>query len=57
MEPQLAETLKEPWMIVLANKLGCPVKALSTIAMRRKLFDYYLMHSGDYLQSQHQGRR
>lgn len=49
MEPQLIAALKEPWVIVLANKLGCPAKALSTIAMRRKLFDDYLMHSGDYL--------
>lgn len=50
MDPQLAAALKEPWVIVLANALGCPAKALSTIAMRRKLFDDYLMHSGDYMQ-------
>lgn len=50
MEPQLAAALKEPWVVVLANRLGCPAKALSTIAMRRKLFDDYLMHFGDYLQ-------
>lgn len=48
MEPQLAAALKEPWGIVLANKLGCPASALRTTAMRRKLFDDYLMHSGDY---------
>lgn len=48
MEPMLAAALKEPWVVALANKLGCPANALSTIAMRRKLFDDYLMHSGDY---------
>ena len=49
VERQLAAALKESWVIALASKLGCPAKALSTIAMRRKLFDDYLMHSGDYL--------
>ena len=49
IEHQLAAALKESWVIALANKLGCPVNALSSIAMRRKLFDDYLMHSGDYL--------
>ncbi len=49
IERQLAAALKESWVIALANKLGCPACALSTIAMRRKLFDDYLMHSGDYL--------
>ena len=49
IEPQLAAALKESWVIALANKLGCPASALSTIAMRRKFFDDYLMHSGDYL--------
>ena len=52
IEPQLAAALKESWVIALANKLGCPASALSTIAMRRKLFDDYLMHSGDYLRDQ-----
>lgn len=52
MEPQLAAALTEPCVMVLANKLGCPAKALSTIAMRRKLFDDYLMHAGNYLQQQ-----
>ena len=50
MERQLKAALKEPWVIVLANRLGCPAKALSTTAMRRKLFDDYLMHSGNYMQ-------
>lgn len=50
VEPQLTAALTEPWTVVLANKLGCPARALSTIAMRRKLFDDYLMYSGDYLQ-------
>ena len=48
MEPQLNTALKEPWVIALAYKLGCPASALTTIAMRRKLFDDYLMHTGDY---------
>lgn len=50
MEPQLAAVLKERWVVILAKKLGCPEDALSTIAIRRKLFDDYLMYSGDYLQ-------
>lgn len=49
MEPQLAAALKEHWVVVLANRMRCPANALSTIAMRRKLFDDYLMHYGDYL--------
>jgi len=49
MERLLTGALKESWVIALANKLGCPTSALSTIAMRRKLFDDYLMHTGDYL--------
>lgn len=48
MEPQLVAALRAPWVIALASKLGCPAKALQTIAMRRKLFDDYLMHSGEY---------
>lgn len=47
MEPQLVAALKEPWVIALAGKLGCPAKALQTIAVRRKFFDNYLMHSGE----------
>jgi hypothetical protein len=49
MEPVLAAALSDPWVIALADKLGCPPSALTTIAMRRKLFDDYLMHSGNYL--------
>ena len=49
MEPQLTAILKERWVIVLSKKLGCPANALSTIALRRKLFDDYLMHTGNYL--------
>jgi len=48
MEPQLQSALEERWVADLANKLGCPTAALTTIAMRRKLFDDYLMHTGDY---------
>ena len=51
MEPRLIAALKEPWVIALAGKLGCPAKALQTIALRRKLFDAYLMHSGEYTAS------
>ena len=49
IEHQLAAALNESSVIALADKLGCPANALSTIAIRRKLFDDYLMHSGDYL--------
>jgi hypothetical protein len=49
IEHQLAAALNESSVIALANKLRCPANALSTIAMRRKLFDDYPMHSGDYL--------
>ena len=49
IEHQLAAALTKSSVIARANKLGCPASALSTIAMRRKLFDDYLMHSGDYL--------
>lgn len=48
MEPLLASALNESWITVLAGKLGCPANALQTIAMRRKLLDNYLMHSGEY---------
>ncbi len=51
MEPRLVAALKEPWVIALAGKLGCPAKALQTIAVRRKFFDNYLMHSGNYVAS------
>jgi hypothetical protein len=50
MESQLKNALKEPWVIALADKLGCPAAALKRTAIRRKVFDNYLMHSGDYLQ-------
>ncbi len=48
MEPQLQSALNERWVADLANKLGCPTAALTTIAMRRKLFDDYLMHTCEY---------
>lgn len=47
-EAELNSALKEQWVAELANKLGCPTKALTTLAMRRKLFDDYLMHIGGY---------
>lgn len=47
-EPQLKAALKERWVVEIAGKLGCPTVALTTTAMRRKLFDDYLMHSADY---------
>lgn len=48
IEPRLALALKESWVAGLAERLGCPVSALKTTAMRRKLFDDYLMHTGEY---------
>lgn len=48
VEPRLRTALKESWVGALAGKLGCPPSALKTTAIRRKLFDDYLMHSGDY---------
>ena len=39
MEPQLHAALKEPWVIVSAYKLECPATALTTTAMRPKVFD------------------
>jgi hypothetical protein len=48
LEPQLIAALREPWVITMADQLGCPRAALSSIAMRRKLFDDYLMHSAEY---------
>ena len=42
-ESQLSTALNKQWLIDLANELGCPTSALTTIAMRRKLFDNYLM--------------
>lgn len=48
MEPQMESALKERWVADLARKLRCPSAALETVAMRRKLFDDYLMHSAEY---------
>jgi len=39
MEPQVNAGLKKPWVIALSNKLGSPASALTTIAMRRNVFD------------------
>lgn len=47
-ESQLMAALTEQWVIVMADNLGCPRAALTSSAMRRKLFDDYLMHSADY---------
>ncbi|HLX69051.1 MAG TPA: hypothetical protein VKV04_05425, partial [Verrucomicrobiae bacterium] len=47
-EPQLKAALHEPWVIGMADQLGCPRTAVSSSAMRRKLFDDYLMHSAEY---------
>jgi hypothetical protein len=48
MDSRLTAVLKEPWVNTLACKLGCPIGALNSIALRRKLFDDFLMHLGDY---------
>ena len=47
-EPQLKAALKERWVVDLADRLGCPRPALASNAMRRKLFDDYLMHRAGY---------
>ncbi len=48
MEARLESALKQRWVAGLAAELGCPPGALTTAAMRRKLFDDYLMHSAEY---------
>ncbi len=47
-ESQLNAALKEQWVVDMADWLGCPRAALASPAMRRKLFDDYLMHSAGY---------
>jgi hypothetical protein len=42
-EKQIAKELKHPWVMVLARRLGCPPRFLSTPAFRRKVFDNTLM--------------
>jgi len=48
LQSQLKDALKESWVVEMADQLGCPRAALTSPAMRRKLFDDYLMHSADY---------
>lgn len=48
LEPLLRTALKKQWVLDMADQLGCPRAALTSPAMRRKLFDDYLMHSADY---------
>jgi len=48
LESQLNAALSQRWVVEMADQLGCPRNALMTAAMRRKLFDDYLMHSADY---------
>jgi hypothetical protein len=48
LERQLELALNKPWLVEMAGRLGCPRIALSSVAMRRKLFDDYLMHIADY---------
>jgi len=48
LEPQLKKALREGWVRDMADELGCPRAALNSLAMCRKLFDDYLMHSADY---------
>ena len=45
-QEQIRNTLKEPWVIALAEKLGCSTDALASHAMQRKTFDNYLMQIG-----------
>jgi hypothetical protein len=47
--PQLLAGIGVIATVLSTAGLGCPASALSTIALRRKLLDDYLMHSGDYL--------
>ncbi|HEY5909656.1 MAG TPA: hypothetical protein VJA21_03525 [Verrucomicrobiae bacterium] len=47
-ERQLEQGLSEPWVVEMADRLGCPRVALSSVAMRRKVFDDYPMHTGGY---------
>jgi len=47
-ELQLEAALKERWVVDMADQLGCPRAALTSLAMRRKLFDDYLMHNAGY---------
>jgi hypothetical protein len=48
LEPRLNSAMQEQWVADLAGKLDCPASALTTVAMRRKLLDDYLMHLGGY---------
>ena len=48
VERQLADALKKRRAVAFARKLGCPAAALKTRALRRKVFDNYLMGVGGY---------
>ncbi len=48
LESLLKAALGQPWAVDMADQLGCPCAALRSLALRRKLFDDYLMHSADY---------
>jgi hypothetical protein len=52
MSTQMDTVMNQPWVSSLAKNLGCPGSALETRAIRRKVFDNYLMHLGDYLERQ-----
>jgi hypothetical protein len=43
---QIRKALLESWVIIMAEKLGCPAAALSSRALQRKTFDNYLMLIG-----------
>ena len=48
-EGQLKLALKQPWVVAMADRTELsPRNALGSVGMRRKLFDDYLMHVGDY---------
>lgn len=47
-EGHLKLALYQNWVLEMADRLGCPRNALGSLGMRRKLFDDFLMHIGDY---------
>lgn len=48
VERPLQASLNEAWVCGMADRLKCNRTSLGSIAMRRKLFDAYLMHLGEY---------
>lgn len=48
LQPLLKAALREEWAVRFARQVGCPATCLNSPALRRKLFDDYLMHLADY---------